>query len=147
FAPVRSAHVAWSVAAIMSVVAIAARISWAPTAEIVSAPLARWDVSIGRNMSLGSAAGANLIFSPDGTRVVFVSNDGGGTPHLFARRLGLASALQLAGTEGAYAPFFSPDGEWVAFFSAGKLKKIPMDGGEPIVLCDAPLGRGGSWSE
>src|SRR4030095_15893902 len=51
------------------------------------------------------------------------------------------------GTEGAYAPFFSPDGQWVGFFAGGKLKKTRIDGSEPVELCDAPAGRGGSWSE
>jgi len=27
------------------------------------------------------------------------------------------------------------------------LKKIRLDGGQPIILCDAPWGRGGSWGE
>src|SRR5215470_9308781 len=50
-------------------------------------------------------------------------------------------------TEGAYTPFFSPDGQWVGFFAQGKLKKVAIDGGEPVSLCDAPTGRGASWGE
>jgi len=42
---------------------------------------------------------------------------------LFTRRLDQPNATELAGTQGAYEPFFSPDGQWVAFFSAGKLQK------------------------
>jgi Tol biopolymer transport system component len=53
----------------------------------------------------------------------------------------------LAGTEEAYAPFFSPDGLWVAFFAQGTLKKIRVDGGQPVPLYSAPAGRGGSWGE
>jgi serine/threonine-protein kinase len=55
--------------------------------------------------------------------------------------------MGLAKTNGAYAPFFSPDGQWVGFFAGGKLKKIRIDGAEPVSLCDAPAGRGGSWGE
>ena len=44
-------------------------------------------------------------------------------------------------------PFFSPNGEWVAFFAGGKLLKIESAGGKPETLCDAPAGRGGSWGE
>jgi WD40-like Beta Propeller Repeat len=55
--------------------------------------------------------------------------------------------MELTGTGGAFAPFFSPDGQWVAFFSQGKLKKISVEGGTPVVLCDAADGRGGSWGE
>src|SRR5262249_54450557 len=53
----------------------------------------------------------------------------------------------LPGTESAYLPFFSPDGQWVGFFAEGKLKKTRLDGGEPIALCDAPNGRGADWNE
>jgi serine/threonine-protein kinase len=58
-----------------------------------------------------------------------------------------ADATPLPGTDGAYAPFVSPDGQWVGFFAGGKLKKTRVDGGEPVELCDAPAGRGASWSE
>ena len=67
---------------------------------------------------------------------------------LFTRRLDQPNATELAGTQGAYAPFFSPDGQWVAFFSPGKLQKISVEGGSAITLCDAgnrarrQLGRG-----
>jgi serine/threonine-protein kinase len=56
-------------------------------------------------------------------------------------------AVELAGTGEAYAPFFSPDGQWLVFFAQGKLKKISVEGGSAVALCDAPLGRGGSWGE
>ena len=51
----------------------------------------------------------------------------------------------MAGTQGAFSPFFSPDGQWVGFFADGKLKKVSTHGGEPVVLCDAPMNRGGAW--
>jgi serine/threonine-protein kinase len=63
------------------------------------------------------------------------------------RRLEQSEVTPLAGTEGAYAPFFSPDGQWVGFFAGGKLKKTSLEGGQPVTLCDAPAGRGASWGE
>ena len=106
-------------------------------------PLVRLDVDLGAGVSLGSQAGTDTIISPDGTRLVYVSQG-----KLFTRRMDQPKAIELAGTEGAYAPFFSPDGQWVAFFAAGKLKKISVEGGAAIALCDdsnAP--RGGTWGE
>jgi serine/threonine-protein kinase len=44
-------------------------------------------------------------------------------------------------------PFLSPDGEWLGFVSERKLKKVPLDGGQPVVICDAPDPRGASWGE
>jgi serine/threonine-protein kinase len=107
-------------------------------------PLVRLDVDLGADVSLGPTAGTDTILSPDGTRLVYVSQG-----KLFTRRMDQPKAVELAGTEGAYAPFFSPDGKWVAFFATGmgKLEKISVEGGAAVALCDAPAARGGSWGE
>jgi Tol biopolymer transport system component len=105
-------------------------------------PLVRLDVDLGPGVSFGSVAGADTILSPDGSRLVYVSQS-----RLFTRRLDQAKTTELAGTEGAFEPFFSPDGQWVAFFAQGKLKKVSMAGGAAITLCDASNMRGGSWGE
>jgi serine/threonine-protein kinase len=104
--------------------------------------LVRLDVDLGPGVSLGSHLGANVIISPDGTRLVYVSQN-----RLFTRQLDQDQATELSGTEGASAPFFSPDGQWVAFSDVGKLKKVSVAGGAVIVLCNATFGRGGSWGE
>ena len=54
-------------------------------------------------------------------------------------------AKALSGTEGAYEPFFSPDGQWIGFFAQGKLRKVSITGGFSQSLCDASYGVGGSW--
>src|SRR5262249_10197682 len=96
---------------------------------------------------LGSSIGPAVILSPDGSRLVFVSKGPDRIHRLFIRRLDDSKAIQLPETEGAYSPFFSPDGQWVGVFAQGKLKKTRIDGGEPTSLCDAPAGRGASWGE
>jgi serine/threonine-protein kinase len=88
---------------------------------------------------------AVFAMSPDGASVAFVPNKP--ARQLYLRSFDRAEAVPLAGTDDAGGAFFSPDGQWVAFFAAGKLKKIAVTGGEPITLCDAPTGRGGSWGE
>ncbi len=64
------------------------------------------------------------------------------------RSLSEPSAVTLPGTEGAAAPFWSPDSRFIAFFADGKLKKIDSSGGPPVALCDAqgdyPSGSWGS---
>ena len=88
-----------------------------------------------------------MALSPDSTRIVYVSTDAQGVGRLSVRRLDQPGATPLPGTEGAYTPFFSPDGRAVGFFAGGKLKKVLFDGSAPVVLCDAPAGRGASWGE
>ena len=53
---------------------------------------------------------------------------------------------ELAGTEGAALPFWSPDAKSIGFFAPGKLKRVDLSGGAPKVLCDVTSGRGGAWS-
>jgi Tol biopolymer transport system component len=133
----------WAVAATLAIIAAVALLGWWHSlrpAELK--PLVRFDVDLGPDVSLGSPMGADAILSPDGTRMVYVSQG-----KLFTRKLDQPKATELGGTEAAHAPFFSPDGQWVAFFAGGKLKKISVEGGAPVVLCDARLGVGGSWGE
>jgi serine/threonine-protein kinase len=79
--------------------------------------------------------------------MVFVSEGSDGVRRLFTRLLDQAKATLLVKTEGAFEPFFSPDGESVGFFAQGKLKRTRIDGGEPVPLWDAPAGRGASWAK
>jgi serine/threonine-protein kinase len=127
-------------------VAVALWAPWRPT-NPPAPPAVVLDLDLGSDVSLSTGVGPSAILSPDGTRLVFVSEPPGGTRRLFTRRLDQPKSAPLSGTEGAYAPFFSPDGEWVGFFAGGKLKKTRTDGGEPVSLCNAPAGRGASWGE
>jgi Tol biopolymer transport system component len=85
------------------------------------------------------------VISPDGTRLAFSARDEKGVL-LYVRPLASVTAQPLSGTEDATFPFWSPDGREIGFFAGGKLKKIDAGGGPPQILCDASVGRGGSWS-
>ena len=117
---------------------------WWRATRPVDRPLVRLDVDLGPDVSLGSRFGTGIIISPDGARMVYVSQG-----RLFTRRLDQPNATELAGTQGANAPFFSPDGQWVGFFAQGKLQKISVDGGSAIALCDGATNNSssGSWGE
>ena len=66
---------------------------------------------------------------------------------LSTRRVEQSDSTLLQGTEGADQPFFSTDGQWIAFFAGGKLKKVPVQGGTSVAIADALIPRGGSWGE
>jgi WD40 repeat protein len=66
---------------------------------------------------------------------------------LFVRKLDQLQAIPLAGIDNARNPFFSPDGQWIAFFAGTELKKVSVTGGAAVPVCDAPTGRGGTWSD
>jgi len=85
------------------------------------------------------------VLSPDGTRVAFAGRVQKDRNSIWVRKLDNASAEKLAGTEGAYALFWSADGKFIGFFSEGKLRKISATGGPATILADAPNARGGTW--
>jgi serine/threonine-protein kinase len=85
-----------------------------------------------------------LAISPDGQRLV-IAGQQGEADQLYQRVLSQFEWQPIAGTEGAYIPFFSPNGEWIAFFADGKLKKVSLAGGASQVLSDAPNPWGGTW--
>ena len=85
---------------------------------------------------------SSIALSPDGRRVVFKSGPG----PLYVRNLDDRGEAPLRDSEGGNSPFFSPDGEWVAFFADRKLKKVSISGGSAEILCDL-FGNvlGGTW--
>ncbi len=90
--------------------------------------------------------GSSVGLSPDGTQIVYVGQQGE-TRLLYSRGMDAFEGRPIPGTEGAVNPFFSPDGKRVGFFADRKLKKVFLQGGTPIAICDTPAGVfcGGSW--
>jgi serine/threonine-protein kinase len=88
--------------------------------------------------------GVNLAFSPDGRRMVYVGPGEGGD-QLWLRERDRLDATPLTGTVGAHSPYFSPDGERIAFSWTldVQLKVVPVTGGPPITLASPGIGSGG----
>ncbi len=108
-------------------------------------PVVRLEVLMSEKEPLIVHEGAPAIISPDGTRLAYVLGNWQ-TGHLYLRTSDQLEGTLLAGTEQAQAPFFSPDGQWVAFFTEKKLKKVSVRGGVPQSLCDVTwAGPGGTW--
>jgi eukaryotic-like serine/threonine-protein kinase len=88
----------------------------------------------------------NFAVSPDGTRLAFVAVGADGKNTLWVRALSAPEAQQLNDTENAMFPFWSPDSRRVGFFAQGKLKTVEITGGAVEILCEAGVGRGGTWN-
>ncbi len=71
--------------------------------------------------------------------------DAAGKQQLWVRPLDSFESTVLPGTEGAFLPFWSPDGRYVGFFADKKLKRVEVSGGLPVSLYDVD-GLGGAWS-
>lgn len=93
----------------------------------------------------------SMALSADGWLVAFVARHANDdtTTHLFIHNLRTGVTTPLAGTESAYAPFFKPDGSWIAYFDASsrRLMKVPAQGGQPQPLCNCSSTGGGDWSD
>ena len=116
--------------------------------EAGGATVARVSIDLPVGHSLAShALSYPLALSPDGTGLAYVA-DLGTQRQLYLRSLDAAEPRPLTGTQGANQPFFSPDSRWVGFFSEGRLLKVSVAGGAPILITPAP-GRplGASWGE
>ena len=90
--------------------------------------------------------GPSIALSPDGRELAFVATSTDRKATLWVRPIDSLTARPLPDTEGASYPFWSPDSRFLGFFAKGKLKKIEASGGPSQTICDAPIGRGGSWS-
>jgi serine/threonine protein kinase len=86
------------------------------------------------------------VLSPDGSHLAFTATGADGKTALWVRPMNGADAHALPDTNNAFFPFWSPDSRSIGFFSNGKLRTIEITGTTAQVLCDAQLGRGGSWS-
>ncbi|MEO7456129.1 MAG: hypothetical protein ABIY52_07685, partial [Gemmatimonadaceae bacterium] len=86
-----------------------------------------------------------LDISRDGRYLVYVGDDSGKS-ELFLRPVADTITQAVPGTAGATTPFFSPDGEWIAFFADDKLKKVTRRGGAPIDVLDMTAPEfGATW--
>ncbi len=92
----------------------------------------------------GMENGPAVAISPDGTHLAYVARQGK-TQQLYLRAMDSLETRPIPGTEGAVNPFFSPDGQWLGFFAAQEIKKVPVSGGAVLTLGDAGLPRGASW--
>jgi Tol biopolymer transport system component len=100
-------------------------------------------LALAASMPLGLGQ-PSIAISSDGTRLVYVL-ERQSVRQLYLRALDQFDAAPIPKTEGAFGPFFSPDGRWIGFFAENKLRKVAVSGGSPITLCDAPNPYGGSW--
>jgi Tol biopolymer transport system component len=132
--------------------ALTALITWAIDRPAPAAlrPAQRLPIAMPATLRHAAEFGGQLAISPDATRLVFPALEGN-ERHLYLRHLDRLEAQPIPGTDSAGNPFFSPDGEWIAFFTppgpAGKLKKVAVQGGPPVTISDANVAITGAWSD
>jgi serine/threonine protein kinase/Tol biopolymer transport system component len=104
-------------------------------------------VDVGPGQYLNEAFDPPIALSPDGTMLAYSVYGGFLSQELRLRRMDGLEAHPLPGTRRSANPFFSPDGQWLAYFTFpdDRLVKVPVEGGKPVDLCAAPIYWGGTW--
>jgi Tol biopolymer transport system component/predicted Ser/Thr protein kinase len=159
---VRSADNRWKRAIpwLAALVLLAAGIlagTWIARAMRKEAPAAklRGSIALPAGTQLAGWASPAVAISPDGSVIAFVAQ-AEGKQNLYLRRLDEFEARLVEGSDGAEGPFFSPDGQWVAFGAGGisgrsteprALKKVLIAGGPAQVLTPVRDYFGGSWGD
>jgi Tol biopolymer transport system component len=87
---------------------------------------------------------ANVVISPDGSRIVFASFDSTGTSALWVRRFDSLNSSRIPGTEDAMYPFWAPDSRQVAFYANGFLKRVGVEGDSVRTISKVEIARGGT---
>jgi serine/threonine-protein kinase len=87
-----------------------------------------------------------IAISPDGSRLAFTARQGD-RQALFLRPLDRDEAVEVKGATNADAPFFSPDGRFVGYWSGGALWRVSIDGGLPVKIADTPHVSSVSWTD
>jgi eukaryotic-like serine/threonine-protein kinase len=136
-----------TVAAVVAAAAIAAYATWTlTTAPAPSLPLARFTIALPGGDSFSNTGVRVVALSSDGRRLAYTANQ-----RLYLRTMDQLEATPIRGTEGApgaagRGPFFSPDDRWIGFWQDGRLKKVSITGGAPLVLCAAENPWGANWT-
>ncbi len=113
-----------------------------------SMPVRRYQMVLPEGEEIGGWT-LRIALSPDGSRLVYIHENEQGERELWLRHRDQLHAAPIPGTSGAEAPFFSPDGERVGFFSPrGTLRTVALDGGSSVRVATTLVGSAGAaWAE
>ena len=89
--------------------------------------------TVSQPVAMYGSFASSLARAPDSGLLIYAA----GSPRLlFGQLRDQLESAPIAGTEGATAPFFSPDGRFVGFWADDALRRVPVSGGAPVTLVD-----------
>jgi Tol biopolymer transport system component/tRNA A-37 threonylcarbamoyl transferase component Bud32 len=137
------------VAAALSLALVASLVTWWVVRPAPAAPAAllRFVTPLPPEAAAVRGNGNGVAYAPDGSSIVYTSQAAGQpAPVLFRRQMNAVEPELIPNTVGAFAPFFSPDGKWIGFFTERAVMKLSLDGRGLSKVCDrGPFSRA-SWA-
>ena len=111
------------------------------------APTVRFSLEPPKDVTFAWSIGAPpFAVSPDGRHLAFTGIGADKRRRLWLRSLDSIDSRPIPGTEGAFGAFWSPDGLNIGFFTQDSLKRVPVAGGDAVVICKAKFGGGATWN-
>jgi serine/threonine-protein kinase len=107
-------------------------------------PVSRFEILPPPEQTLGLSDFVRIVdISPNGRYIASASSE----RDLAVRAIDGLDIRLLGGTEPANQPVFSPDSQWIGFFSGGTFRRVPTAGGAAITICQSGAARGASWDD
>ncbi len=130
----------WFLAAIILTAIVAGAVVW--TLKPVEPPrVIRFSFEIPENLQFSNLSVPMLAVSPDGKKFAFCARKG-----LYLHSMDELTPKLIAGDKDPQQPFFSPDGEWIGYFSENQLRKVAARGGASVTLCNVSNSFGAVWN-
>jgi Tol biopolymer transport system component len=139
----RSLFVAWGVAALIGVAAVASFLLPGLRGANESSRTVRFQVTAPPEATMFRSVD-HIKLSPDGTAVLWRGADREGRSRTWIRRLDSLESRAIPATVGGPVSW-APDGESIGFPHEGKFRAVPIDGGDPRTICELISYRGASW--
>ena len=143
---VRRLRLAWSLVAVAALAALAVSFVYfsGPRPVSLETPLRRFTITPPGPIDGFTLYATSVAISPNGRHIAYSSRESG----LQIQDLDRYQPRTLDGTEGARIPFWSPDSDFIGFAAGRELRKISVQGGPTIRLCELPqtFFRGATWS-
>jgi serine/threonine-protein kinase len=142
----------WAAAAVLGITAVGLALQPRASAPETETTVTSFVVPFaeGETTERVGSWGPALALSPSGTKLAYVARRGSGTENtLYLKHVDEFEAQPVAGAEGAWSPFFSPDEAWIGYFAENRLMKVPVAGGTPVVVAEISFGGanlgGATW--
>ena len=143
--PRRPAWLAWSLVAALAIALVV--LGWMLTSQQPpDTRVVRFTIAPPAGTTFGDESRSVIALSPDGRQLV-MALQGGATRRLYLRRFDESEGRALDGSDHGEGPTFSPDGRWILFDAGKRLKRVPVDGGQPQTIAKTDGWFGGTMTD